>query len=192
MIDTPAAAATVRTAEPSPDEHMIVERRDGSLWMLLRDRGGISESVSRDGGTTWTKPVASRIPHAVARFFIRRLLSGNLLLVKHNSPTVDPAWMHGALTPNTKHARSHLTAFLSADDGRTWHGGLMLDVRTNVSYPDGDQAPDGRIFIIYDYNRKAEREILVATFTEAEIVAGRLSDPRSALRLRVNRASSNP
>ena len=32
------------------DEHMMVERDDGSLWMLLRNTGGIAQSVSTDGG----------------------------------------------------------------------------------------------------------------------------------------------
>ena len=61
----------------------------------------------------------------------------------------------------------------------------MLDERTNVSYPDGDESADGRIYIVYDRNRKAEREVLVATFTEADIAAGKVVDPRSALRLLV-------
>lgn len=34
-----------------PDEPMIVERGDGSLWMLVRRRG-IAETVSHDGGTS--------------------------------------------------------------------------------------------------------------------------------------------
>lgn len=35
------------------DEHMIVERRDGTLWMLVRTGYGIGESFSEDGGKTW-------------------------------------------------------------------------------------------------------------------------------------------
>ena len=38
--------------------------------------------------------------------------------------------------------RRHLTAFISTDDGRTWGGGLMLDERRGVSYPDGQQTAD--------------------------------------------------
>ena len=40
----------VRIPGTRVDEHMIVERGDGSLWMLLRNTGGIAQSVSRDGG----------------------------------------------------------------------------------------------------------------------------------------------
>jgi len=137
------------------DEHMIVERRDGTLWMLARTKDGISESVSTDLGTTWSSPQPSSIQNVSARFFIRRLESGKLLLVK-NGPI------------NTRlPRRSNLKAFLSDDDGKTWGKGLLLDDRSEVSYPDGFQAPDGTIHILYDWNRHTDAEILLTKFTEA-------------------------
>ncbi len=149
------------------DEHMFVERQDGSLWMLARSNTGfLLESVSRDGGKTWPPAQPSDIEHPSARFFIRRLASGKLLLVKHHNTT----------------ARQRLTALLSADDGRTWSEGLLLDERGTVSYPDGVQAEDGRIFIIYDRNRTTDRQILMAVFTEASVAAGQ---PSATTRLRV-------
>jgi hypothetical protein len=48
--------------------------------------------------------------------------------------------------------RSHMTVFVSDDDGATWKGGLLLDERES-SYPDGIQAEDGTLFIIYDHQR---------------------------------------
>ena len=146
------------------DEHMIVERKDRSLWMLVRTKYGIGESISKDRGETWSTLVPSPIQHPSARFFIRRLSSGNLLLVKH-----------GPIGKKT--GRSHLTAYLSEDDGHTWSGGLMLDERSGVSYPDGQQSQDGTIHIIYDYSRKAAREILMARFTEEDINSGNQVSP---------------
>ena len=140
------------------DEHMFVERKDGSLWLLARTTYGIGESVSTDRGKTWPDLKPSGILHTPSRFFISRLASGNLLLVKH-----------GPL--DTRTSRSHLTAYLSADDGRTWTGGLMLDERLGVSYPDGQQSPDGLIRIIYDYNRVTDRNILLAKFREEDVAA---------------------
>ena len=35
------------------DEHMLVERKDKSLWMLVRTFDGIAESVSHDWGVSW-------------------------------------------------------------------------------------------------------------------------------------------
>ncbi len=139
------------------DEHMIVELRDGRLWMLARAKG-ISESFSSDKGATWSEPQPSAIQNPSARFFIRRLASGKLLLVK-NGP-ID------AKLPR----RSSMTAFLSDDDGKTWGKGLLLDDRAEVSYPDGIQAPDGTIHILYDWNRHTDAEILLVKFREEDIL----------------------
>ena len=138
---------------------MIVERRDGSLLMYLRTTHGMSMSESFDGGFTWSAPVRTPFPSASARFFLRKLQSGNLLLVKYSNP-------------EEPEARSHLTAYLSDDDGKTWKGGHLLDERHGISYPDGFQADDGRIFIQYDYRRECG-EILLAVFTEADVLAGK-------------------
>lgn len=158
------------------DEHLFVERRDRSLWLLVRTTYGIGESVSTDRGATWPELKPSGILHTPSRFFIRRLASGNLLLVKH-----------GPL--DTRTSRSHLTAYLSKDDGRTWAGGLMLDERPGVSYPDGQQTPDGLIHIIYDYNRVSDRNILMATFREEDVAAGRDASGEVKLRQVVSKAS---
>ncbi len=141
------------------DEHMIVELKDGRLWLLARTKHGISESFSTDKGATWSAPAESGIQNVSARFFIRRLASGNLLLVK-NGP-IDKRLPR----------RSSLTAFLSADDGKSWGKGLLLDDRAEVSYPDGFQAPDGVIHIAYDWNRHTDAEIVLTKFTEQDIAA---------------------
>jgi len=158
------------------DEHLFVERKDGSLWLLARTRYGIGESVSTDGGKTWPELKPSAIPHTTSRFFIRRLASGHLLLVKH-----------GGFDQKT--GRSHLTAFLSKDDGKTWGGGLLLDERAGVSYPDGQQTPDGLIRIIYDFSRTGERNILLATFREEDAAAGKETSKDVRLRQLVSKAS---
>ncbi len=147
------------------DEHMVVEKRDGSLWMLARTKQGISESFSSDRGATWSTPQPSAIQNVSARFFIRRLASGNLLLVKNGPADVR--------LPR----RSSLTAFLSTDDGQTWGKSLLLDDRTSVSYPDGFEGPDGIIHILYDWNRHTDAEILLTKFTEADIVRGLVPTP---------------
>lgn len=158
------------------DEHMFIERNDRSLWLLARTRYGIGESISSDRGKTWPELTPSSIAHPSARFFIRRLKSGNLLLVKH-----------GAVDKRT--GRSHLTAFLSQDDGNRWEGGLLLDERQSVSYPDGQQDGDGVIRIIYDYSRTGERHILMSSFREQDVLAGRLVSEDAALRQLVSDAS---
>jgi hypothetical protein len=99
------------------------------------------------------------------RFFVRRLNSGALLMVRNNSPDGK---------------RSHMTAFVSDDDGATWKGGLLLDERES-SYPDGIQAEDGTLFIIYDHqrytlNRAGKRgvgSVQIAVFGEEDVRAGK-------------------
>jgi len=174
-------AATV----PAPkdrncDEPMMIQRKDGSLWMLVRTNYGIGETESRDMGKTWTPVKRSSIVHPTSRFFLRRLISGNLLLVKH-----------GPMDHRT--SRSHLTAFVSQDDGATWQGGLMLDERGSVSYPDGTQSPDGVIRIIYDWRRADDKHILMAAFTEQDVLAGKDVSGKVRLRVLVNHATGvNP
>ena len=147
------------------DEHTIVERRDGQLWMLARTLYGVAESFSSDAGRTWSEPQPSAIKNVSARMFIRRLASGRLLLVK-NGPT-----------DQRLPGRSHMSAFLSDDDGKTWSGSLLLDERSGVSYPDGFQSPDGLIHILYDRNRHTDAEILLAKFRETDVLAGKFVSP---------------
>jgi predicted neuraminidase len=145
------------------DEHMIVERRDGSLWMLVRTDYGIGESISLDRGKTWSPGEDSGLGGPCSRFFVRRLKSGALLLINH---VVDA----GRDTPL---GRNNLTALLSDDDGQTWPHRMLLDPRDQVSYPDGFQAPDDTIHIIYDRERVGAKEILLASFTEEDTRAGK-------------------
>ncbi len=59
----------------------------------------------------------------------------------------------------------------------------MLDAREQVPYPDGTQAADGMIYIIYDYNRTPDSAVLLAAFTEEDV---RVSNPvTDKVRLRV-------
>jgi len=152
------------------NEHSIVELRDGRLWMLSRCHTEIAQSFSADGGVTW-QPQQTAFPHVSSKCAVRRLRSGNILLVKHGTAM-------GAATPK----RCDLTAFLSTDDGDTWSGGLLLDERMAVSYPDIAQSPDGDIYVHYDRNRAVDAEILFARFREEDVLAQTLSTARASLK----------
>ncbi len=143
------------------DEHMVLEKRDGSLLMLVRTSYGIGESRSYDGGRTWTPGKDSGLDGPGARFFIRRLRSGNVLLINHYR----------------FHGRNNLTAMLSTDDGETYAHFLLLDGRDNVSYPDAVQGDDGYIYAVYDRDRRGDGEILLAKFTEDDVLCGKIRSP---------------
>lgn len=164
------------------DEHMVYEKKDGSLVMLVRTYYGIGRSVSYNSGKTWTKGVDSGIGGPCSRFHVRRLRSGRLLLVNHVKYT----------------GRNNLTAMLSEDDGETWKYSLLLDGRNDVSYPDVKEDDSGNIYIIYDRERggfkdcmekvyDCAREILLAKITEEDIINGKLINSDSYLRRIVNK-----
>jgi hypothetical protein len=51
------------------------------------------------------------------------------------------------------------------------------------------QSPDGVLYIIYDYSRTAEIEILMAVFAEADVAAGKCVSDEARLRVLVNKAT---
>lgn len=165
------------------DEHMVVELADGRLWMTARTWKGIYQSFSADCGNSWTKPTFY-MHNANSRHFIRRLQSGKILLVKNGKLDEGTPRTVGKYAP-----RTNLTAYLSDDEGQTWHGGLAIEsIDRRCTYPDGFQAPNGQIFIIYDHERTKAKEILMARFCEQDIRAGKLVAEGSKLRMLVNKA----
>lgn len=158
------------------DEQMVVEKQDGSLWMLIRAAAGIKEAYSYDKGVTWTDAVMTDIAGPNSRFYIDRLPSGNLLLINHYNFS----------------GRSHLTALLSEDDGETWPYRLLLDERAEVSYPDAVITEDGTIYVAYDRGRNTSKEILMAVFNEADIRAGALQSDTARQKVLISRIKENP
>lgn len=157
------------------DEHMLIEMNDGSLACWSRAKGGPMMAVSRDGGKTWGAPVNNPVGHPNSRLFIRRLASGNLLLVKHGKMGEQPKG--GGWLP-----RKELRAFISRDDGKTWEGDLLLDDRPGVSYPDGSQLQDGMIVVTYDRDRLKAREIMFAAFAESDVLSSKPMSEKCRLR----------
>lgn len=158
------------------DEHSVVERDDGRLWMTARTKEGIHESFSADRGKSWSTPVASSIKNTNSRHLMKRLSSGRILLVKNGPIDQDVG-------------RKQLMAFVSEDEGVSWRGGLELESSDRqCSYPDGFQDQEGRIFVIYDHERSEAKEILMASFTEEDVLAGKIVDKESRLRMLVSKA----
>lgn len=119
-------------------EPMIVELSNGELWMPVRASYGLGETRSSDQGKTWSPIRPAAIKHTGSRFFVRKLRSGRLLLVKH-----------GPLDQRTH--RELLTAFISTDDAATWSQGLMLDERYHLSYYRYLYCRSGKFFRYVNY-----------------------------------------
>ncbi len=160
------------------DESMILEQRDGTLRLFARtgNSGFIAESVSHDGGKSWSDGKNSSLVAPGSRFYIARLKSGNLLRVNNDSAA----------------ERRNLTAFLSRDDGASWPYSILLDERAETSYPDVAQGDDGFIYIVHDWNRTSDKGIFLSRLTEADMIAGGLTTDRSCVRLLVNQPPRHP
>lgn len=134
-------------------ENMVIEKTDGTLWMLIRTGGGfLWESYSTDLGESWSPAEATDIPNPGSRFFIRRLSSGELLMINHADFVKNDEFPRG---------RHNLAAMFSDDDGASWSKPIMLDPRNEVAYPDAVEAPDGTIYVVHDRDRKNAGEIIL-------------------------------
>lgn len=170
--------------DPDFDEYMIVERANGDLVVFNRHESSFLQCESTDGGRTWTRQTPNGIAHTDSRFVFMKLESGHWLLVKHG--TLD--WVSDHKEPKSpKTGRSHLMAYLSRDEGDTWEGGLMLDKRP-CSYPFGYQAENGTVYVSYERSRWNQPEILMARFTEEDVLAGEIVSERAGLRILINKA----
>lgn len=162
------------------DEHILLENGN-RLRMFVRTYSGIGVSNSYDGGITWSEGKDTGWKGPCSRFFICRLQSGRLLLVNHVNYT----------------GRNNLTAMISDDEGSTWKGGLLLDGRDFVTYPDGAEG-GGYIYIVYDRERgygvsdcaKQAREILLAKFTEEDVLARKIVSEEGYLKRIVSKMNA--
>ena len=161
---------------PEYDEHIFIETTSGLLRCYMRVRKGLAESVSYDGGRTWSKPELSSIKAPSSRIFIGRLMSGALLLVKNDSETI----------------REKLTAYLSFDDGKSWSNGLLLKAEAHVSYPDSCQGDDGTIYIVYDKDRFHGGYFYMSKITEQDILQGKPCSPGSVLNIEISHSKPVP
>jgi len=110
----------VRLKTPTPDivsaygavEPVIVELRDGRIWMLIRtQQGRFYESFSPDGAA-WGTPMPSAIVSSDSPGGIVRLTDGRLMLF----------WNNCLRYPYAYGGRQVLHAAISADEGQTWRG----------------------------------------------------------------------
>lgn len=94
-------------------EPLVVERKDGSLLMLLRtDRGFLYRSTSADAGQTWTPAEPTDVASPLSPASVARIpKTGDLLMAWNDHADVDAAH---------KGKRTPLTVGVSTDEGKTW------------------------------------------------------------------------
>lgn len=160
------------------DETMVYEVGQ-RLHMMARTNLGYFLGAYSDDRTTWSEPYEyQKAPSA--RFYISRLSTGQLVYVRNISEA----------------SRQGLKVCISEDDGATWPYELVLDTRTDVSYPDLAEGENGVLYIVHDRERdnryhlnretwesKAAKEIMLSKVTVADIYAGTLSQGSYAARV---------
>lgn len=143
------------------DEAMAYQKEDGSIRLMARNcLGEIAETTSVDEGETWSEAKLSGIPNPDTRFYVSRTPSGKVLLINND----------------VRAHRINMTAYLSDDDGKTWKYKALIDPRNEVSYPDADFVGED-IYTIYDRERTGAKEILLAKFTEDDLMQGKPIEP---------------
>lgn len=140
-------------------EPVVLERLDGSLLMLIRTQTGSAyQSVSQDGGETWSPASPSPLPSQEAPLAVRRIPGTDLAVAVWNAAYQPDAKSHGG-------RRSPLHIAVTRDDFATPVHPLPVAVsdRETFSYPslafDGD-----RLLLTYYVGRD---EALVGGGTEA-------------------------
>ncbi len=139
----------------SYDESMAYQKLDGSVRMFARNRmRDIAETVSCDGGLSWSETRLTGIASPDTRFFISRTPSGKVILINNDM----------------KEQRERMSIWLSDDDGESWKYKKLVDDPTHhLTYPDADFY-DGKIYVVYDRGRRFENEIHLLVTTEEEIM----------------------
>ncbi len=124
-------------------EATLAERRNGDLWMVIRTNRGLRESLSSDGGQSWSDPVRCRASRRPLHPCLHEdPLVGAALLVYHEvAPTKSAVIRAPGSPPSSGRRRADLAA------------PALIDGRAGVSYPDAIEAPDGRIFTVHDLGR---------------------------------------
>jgi predicted neuraminidase/peroxiredoxin len=123
----------------------VIQRDNGELICLMRDQPRIPQSVSTDGGLTWSSPTKTELKNPDSGIAMTKLTSGRVVLVFNDTDQDD---------------RTPFNLIQSYDDGETW-----TDLRTleadwgEFSYPSMIQASDGMIHITYTYRRYSIKHV---------------------------------
>lgn len=93
-------------------EPIVLQLKDGRIWMLIRTQNGrFYESFSRDG-LTWTHPVPTSILSSDSPCSLTRLRDGRIVML----------WNNTLRFPYANGGRAVLHGAISEDDGHTWRG----------------------------------------------------------------------
>lgn len=118
-------------------EGSVIERKDGSLYLLLRTESGyLWEAISNDGGLKWEGLMQSNLKSVTCCPQMARLSDGRVALLWNAPPR------H---LPQNGTSRAELSLAFSSDDGASWTKPVIVA----ANYAGG-----GRVSYPYLYERK--------------------------------------
>jgi len=125
---------------------------DGKMQVLCRSRQSvIAQSWSNDGGKTWSKMTATKLPNPNAGTDAVTLKDGRQLLVYNHTVKNSPF-------PS---GRNMLNVAISRD-GLDFKQVLTLErAKGEFSYPAVIQTSDGKVHITYTYNRRSVKHVVL-------------------------------
>jgi predicted neuraminidase len=118
------------------------------VLMMLRDQSderSLRTAFSDDNGWTWSEAGPSGLPNPDAAVDALRLRDGRILLVYNHA----------------EDKRDNLRLAVSADDGRTWQTGAILEEAEHqeYSYPNLVEDRRGRIHLTYTWQRERIKHV---------------------------------
>jgi alpha-L-rhamnosidase len=137
----------------------LLTHADGSIQMLCRtngEDGHIVECWSKDKGLTWSEMKNTVLPNNNSGLDAVTLKDGRQLLVYNHSTRNQKGMGHKG--------RGILNVAVSRD-GKNWDVALILDYSDEqskqFSYPSVIQTSDGLVHIVYTWNRKRIKHVVI-------------------------------
>jgi predicted neuraminidase len=126
----------------------LVPLGDDRVLMMTRDRGAerrMHTAYSDDSGWTWSEAAPSGLPNPDSALDALRLRDGRILVVYNHA----------------HRSRENLRLAISADSGRSWRAGPMLEDTANreFSYPFLVEDQRGRIHLTYTWQRERIKHV---------------------------------
>ena len=134
----------------------ILKHPEGKIQILCRRmNNAIFSSWSADNGSTWTTPEATVLPNPNSGIDAVTLEDGRHILV----------YNHIACKRGSKWGDRNILNLAVSDDGVNWKAALLLendeDEDAEYSYPAVIRTADGNVHIVYTWNRKLIKHVVV-------------------------------
>jgi len=160
-LDHPELGTSWERVEPKVQPYQVIQptlltHPDGSLRALMRSKHEkIAESVSKDGGKTWSELKLTEMPNNNSGIESLTLSDGrHLLLYNHTGGRKgrDDGW-----------GKRNVLNLAISDDGKNWKAAAVVEKADSgeFSYPAMIETKDGLVHMTYTWNRKKVRHVII-------------------------------